>query len=55
MATDVEGYREYVTGRLPALRRVAYLRCGDCRTGTVKSQAARAGPAAALIDAAGLL
>ncbi|MFC5008519.1 SigE family RNA polymerase sigma factor [Dactylosporangium cerinum] len=32
MATDVEGYREYVTGRLPALRRVAYLLCGDWHT-----------------------
>ncbi|WP_432831603.1 SigE family RNA polymerase sigma factor [Dactylosporangium sp. CA-092794] len=29
MATDVEGFRAYVTGRLPALRRVAYLLCGD--------------------------
>ena len=32
MATDVEEYREYVTGRLPALRRVAYLLCGDWHT-----------------------
>lgn len=32
MATDVEDYRAYVTGRLPALRRVAYLLCGDWHT-----------------------
>jgi RNA polymerase sigma-70 factor (sigma-E family) len=32
VATDVEGYRAYVTGRLPALRRVAYLLCGDWHT-----------------------
>ncbi|MET7420847.1 SigE family RNA polymerase sigma factor [Dactylosporangium sp. NPDC005555] len=32
MATDVEGFRAYVTGRLPALRRVAYLLCGDWHT-----------------------
>ncbi|MFG2038340.1 SigE family RNA polymerase sigma factor [Dactylosporangium sp. NPDC048998] len=29
MATNVEGFRVYVTARLPALRRVAYLLCGD--------------------------
>ncbi|WP_308195502.1 hypothetical protein KZZ52_23150 [Dactylosporangium sp. AC04546] len=29
MATDVESFREYVTARLPALRRVAYLLSGD--------------------------
>jgi RNA polymerase sigma-70 factor (sigma-E family) len=29
MATNVEGFRVYVTARLPALRRVAYLMCGD--------------------------
>ncbi|MET0133908.1 MAG: SigE family RNA polymerase sigma factor [Kibdelosporangium sp.] len=28
-ATDEEQYTEYVTERLPALRRVAYLLCGD--------------------------
>ncbi|MEV4512027.1 SigE family RNA polymerase sigma factor [Dactylosporangium sp. NPDC049525] len=32
MATDVEGYRAYVTARLPELRRVAYLLCGDWHT-----------------------
>jgi RNA polymerase sigma-70 factor (sigma-E family) len=32
VATDVEDYREYVTGRLPELRRVAYLLCGDWHT-----------------------
>jgi RNA polymerase sigma-70 factor (sigma-E family) len=29
MATNVEGFRVYVTARLPALRRVAFLMCGD--------------------------
>jgi RNA polymerase sigma-70 factor (sigma-E family) len=29
MAPNVEGFRVYVTARLPALRRVAYLMCGD--------------------------
>jgi RNA polymerase sigma-70 factor (sigma-E family) len=29
MATNVEGFRVYVTARLPALRRMAFLMCGD--------------------------
>jgi RNA polymerase sigma-70 factor (sigma-E family) len=32
VATDVEGYRAYVTARMPALRRVAFLLCGDWHT-----------------------
>jgi RNA polymerase sigma-70 factor (sigma-E family) len=32
VATDVEGYRTYVSARLPALRRVAFLLCGDWHT-----------------------
>ncbi|WP_432973963.1 sigma-70 family RNA polymerase sigma factor [Dactylosporangium sp. CA-233914] len=29
MAKDVEGFRAYVTGKMPTLRRTAYLLCGD--------------------------
>ena len=30
--TDVDGYREYVAGRMDQLRRTAYLLCGDWHT-----------------------
>jgi hypothetical protein len=39
MSGDIDGLREYVTSRLPSLRRSAFLMCGDWELATELSEA----------------